>query len=81
MALPQRLAAFWGGRHVEPTVMKQGPVQGGVGVRDPVLWGGGGATFNLMLGREVAAATLETGPREPNRTLDFGRRREEGTLG
>lgn len=49
-------------------------------MRDPVLWEGRGATFNLMLGSEVVAA-LEMGLQEPNRILNSGLGRRKGTLG
>lgn len=58
----------------------QGPVQGGPGLGDPVLWEGQGATFNFTLGREVVAA-LEMGLQEPNRILNSGLGRRKGTLG
>ena len=58
----------------------QGPVQGGLGLRDPVLWEGQGATFNLTLGREMVAV-LERGLQEPNRILNSGLGRRKGTLG
>ena len=58
----------------------QGPVQGELRLRDPVLWEGRGATFNLMLESEVVAA-LEMGLQEPNRILNSGLGRRKGTLG
>ena len=49
-------------------------------MRDPVLWEGQGATFNLTLGREMVAV-LERGLQEPNRILNSGLGRRKGTLG